>query len=94
MKYLQLIEKKLPLIYDSKLEDVTDSGVKFIDSKGEEQFIEADTFVFCGSRITQRKTLEREFEGIIPKIVFIGDCNQPKDIRDAIKDTHDFARKI
>jgi hypothetical protein len=52
MKYLQLIEKKLPLIYDSKLEDVTDSGVKFIDSKGEEQFIEADTFVFCGSRIT------------------------------------------
>jgi len=36
MKYLQLIEKKLPLIYDSKLEDVTDSGVKFIDSKRED----------------------------------------------------------
>ncbi|MFW9943074.1 MAG: FAD-dependent oxidoreductase, partial [Candidatus Thorarchaeota archaeon] len=55
-------EKKLPLIYNSKLEDVTDSGVKYIDNKGNEQFIEADTLVFCGSRITQKKSLEKEFE--------------------------------
>ena len=87
-------EKKLPLIYNSKLEDVTDAGVKYIDTKGEEQFIEADTLVFCGSRITQKKTLEKEFEGRIPKLVFIGDCNQPRDIREAMKDAHDFAREI
>jgi 2,4-dienoyl-CoA reductase-like NADH-dependent reductase (Old Yellow Enzyme family) len=87
-------EKKLPLIYNSKLEDVTDTGVKYIDSKGEEQFIEADTLVFCGSRITEKKKLEKEFEGKISKVVFIGDCNQPRDIREAIKDAHDFAREI
>lgn len=87
-------EKKLPLIYNSKLEDVTDAGVKYIDTKGEERFIEADTLVFCGSRITQKKTLEKEFEDIIPKLVFIGDCNQPRDIREAMKDAHDFAREI
>ncbi len=87
-------EKKLPLIYKSKLEDVTDSGVTYRDSEGNEQFIEADTLVFCGSRITPKKTLEKEFEGTIPTIVFIGDCNQPRDIREAIKDAHDFAREI
>ncbi|MFW9822691.1 MAG: FAD-dependent oxidoreductase [Candidatus Thorarchaeota archaeon] len=87
-------EKKLPLIYNSKLEDVTDTGVKYIDNSGNEQFIEADTLVFCGSRITQKRALEKEFEGIIPKLVFIGDCNQPRDIREAMKDAHDFAREI
>ncbi|MFX1280424.1 MAG: FAD-dependent oxidoreductase, partial [Promethearchaeota archaeon] len=87
-------EKNLPLIYNSKLEDVTDTEVKYLDNKGEEHFIEADTLVFCGSRITEKKKLEKEFEGKIPKIVFIGDCNQPRDIREAIKDAHDFAREI
>lgn len=87
-------EKKVPLIYKSKLEDVTDSGVKYIDSKGEIQFMKADSLVFCGSRITQKNALEKEFKGIIPKIVFIGDCNQPRDIREAMKDAHDFARDI
>ncbi len=87
-------EKKLPLIYNSKLEDVTDSGVKYIDNKGNEQFIEADTLVFCGSRITQKNALEKGFEGSIPKIVFIGDCNQPRDIREAMTDAHNFAREI
>ncbi|MFX1346890.1 MAG: hypothetical protein ACFFAI_17470, partial [Promethearchaeota archaeon] len=87
-------EKKLPLIYKSKLEDLTDSGVKYIDSKGEVQFMEADSLVFCGSRITQKNALEKEFKGIIPKVVFIGDCNQPRDIREAMKDAHDFARDI
>ncbi|MFX1455678.1 MAG: FAD-dependent oxidoreductase, partial [Promethearchaeota archaeon] len=87
-------EKKLPLIYNSKLEDVTDKGVKYIDNNGNEQFIEADTLVFCGSRITQKNALEKEFEGTIPKIVFIGDCNQPRDIREAMTDAHNFAREI
>ncbi|MFW9896152.1 MAG: FAD-dependent oxidoreductase [Candidatus Thorarchaeota archaeon] len=87
-------EKKLPLIYNSKLEDVTDAGVKYSDNEGNEHFIEADTLVFCGSRITQKKSFEKEFEGMIPKIVFIGDCNQPRDIREAMRDAHDFAREI
>ncbi|MFX1324483.1 MAG: FAD-dependent oxidoreductase [Promethearchaeota archaeon] len=97
-RYLWIYEyfkaKKLPLLYNCKLEEITDFGVKFIDGKGEEQFIEADTLVYCGSRITQRKELEKEVEGKIPLIVSIGDCKQPRDIREAIKDAHDFAREI
>ena len=69
------------LIYNSKLEDVTDTGVKCLDNDENEQFIEADTLVFCGSWITQKKALGKEFEVTIPNIVFIGDCNQPRDIR-------------
>ncbi|MHA1729884.1 MAG: oxidoreductase [Promethearchaeota archaeon] len=91
-EYMQ--KEKIPVYYESKLEDVTDTGVKFIDSKGNEQIIEADTLVFCGSRISRRKALEEEFDGMIPKIVFIGDCKQPRDIQQAMKDAHDFARSI
>jgi 2-enoate reductase len=92
--YEYLKKKQIPLIFESRLADVTDAGVKYLDKEGEEHFIEADTLVFCGSRITRRKALEKEFEGTISNVVFIGDAKQPRDIRESIRDAHDFAREV
>lgn len=92
LEYLK--KKETPIFYGAKLENVSDGKVIFTDSEGNEQSIEADSLVYCGSRISSRKTLEKEFEGVAPEVVFLGDCKQPGDIRNAMKDAHDFARNV
>jgi 2,4-dienoyl-CoA reductase-like NADH-dependent reductase (Old Yellow Enzyme family)/thioredoxin reductase len=94
MIYRYFKQNKIPIFREAKLVDVTDTSVIIIDSEGNEQSIEADTFVYCGSRISSRKSLEKQFENVGPKIVFIGDCKQPGDIQAALKDGQTFAREI
>jgi 2-enoate reductase len=87
-------EKKTPIYYGAKLDDITDTEVIFTDQEGNSQSIEADTLVWCGSRISERKILEKEFEGSTQKVVFLGDAKQPRDIQAAMRDANDFAREI
>jgi len=91
-RYLK--DKNIPIFEKAKLLDVTENGVKFLNSKKEEQFVEAEALIYCGSRITNGKSLKTEFEGIAPEIVLIGDCNQPRDIGAAMKDAQSFARNL
>ena len=92
MRYLR--DKQIPVYTNAKLVDVTENGVTFLNKDKEEQFIEADGLVFCGSRITNGKQLKAEFEGVVPEIVLIGDCKRPRDIREAMKDAQTFARSL
>ncbi|TFG22990.1 MAG: hypothetical protein EU529_08720, partial [Promethearchaeota archaeon] len=92
LEYLR--DNKLPIYTKAKLLDVTDKGVKFLDENKEEQFIEADTLVYCGSRITKAKKLKKHFEGVAPVIQLIGDCKRPRDIAQAMKDAQTFVRKL
>jgi 2,4-dienoyl-CoA reductase-like NADH-dependent reductase (Old Yellow Enzyme family) len=92
LKYFK--EKKIPIYYKAKLLDVTNKGVKFLDENQKEQFIEADTLVFCGSRISNAKKLKTQLEGAAPKIELIGDCKRPRDIQEAMNDAQTFARKL
>ena len=50
----------------------------FLDENKNEQSIEADTFVFCGSRISDGKKLKQMFEGVAPEIVLLGDAKTPE----------------
>jgi 2,4-dienoyl-CoA reductase-like NADH-dependent reductase (Old Yellow Enzyme family) len=92
LNYLK--KKDIPIYKNAKLLDVTEKEVKFLDENGDEQSIEADTLVYCGSRITHGKRLNEEFEGVAPEIVLIGDGKQPRDIEVAIKEAQDFARNL
>ena len=92
LNYLK--KKDIPIYKNAKLLDVTEKEVKFLDENGEEQSIEADTLVYCGSRITHGKKLKEEFEGVAPEIVLIGDGKQPRDIEVAIKEAQAFARNL
>jgi 2-enoate reductase len=92
LEYLR--DKKIPIYTKAKLLDVTDKGVKFIDENKKEQFIEADSLVYCGSRMTKAKKMKKQFKDVAPKITLIGDCKRPRDIAEAIKDAQTFARKL
>jgi 2-enoate reductase len=92
LNYLR--KRDIPIYKKAKLLDVTEKEVKFLDENGKEQSIEADTLVYCGSRITQGKKLKEEFEGVAPEIVLIGDGKQPRDIEVAIKEAQTFARNL
>ena len=74
--------------------DVTEKGVSFLDKDGKEQLIEADSLVFCGSRLSNGKKLRKACEGAAPKIVLIGDAKRPRDIGEVTKDAQTFARKL
>ena len=92
---LEYLKNNNILVYTkAKLLDVTENGVKFLDKDGTEQFIEADTLVYCGSRLSNGKKLKKECEGAAPKIVLIGDAKRPRDIAQAMKDAQNFARKL
>ncbi len=92
LRYLR--DKKIHVYTKAKLLDVTEEGVKFLDENQEEQFIEADTLVYCGSRIANGKALKEKFEGTAPEIVLIGDCKRPRDIKEAMADAQKFARSL
>jgi 2,4-dienoyl-CoA reductase-like NADH-dependent reductase (Old Yellow Enzyme family)/thioredoxin reductase len=92
LEYLR--DNKIPIYTKAKLLDVTEKGVKFLDENKTEQFIEADTLVYCGSRITNAKKLKTQFEEVAPKIQLIGDCKRPRDIAEAMNDAQTFVRKL
>jgi len=92
LRYLR--NNKIPVYTKAKLLEVTKEGVKFLDENQEEQFIEADTLVYCGSRIATGRSLKKKFEGAVPEIVLIGDCDSPRDIKEAMADAQKFARSL
>jgi len=85
---------RLPVYYNAELIDVTETAVKFLDENKVEQSIEADTFVFCGSRISNAKKLKQMYEGVAPEIVLLGDAKKPRDIGEAFKDAQKYIRKL
>ena len=89
-----LRDSKIPIYTSAKLLDVTSEGVTFLDKDQNEQFIEADSLVYCGSRITNGKALRERFEGTAPEIKLIGDCRKPRDIQAAMRDAQKFIRSL
>ncbi|MFX1339355.1 MAG: FAD-dependent oxidoreductase [Promethearchaeota archaeon] len=87
-------DNNIPIYTKAKLLEVSDKGVKFLDENKTEQFIEADTLIYCGSRITKAKKLKKELEEVTFKIQLIGDCKRPRDIAEAMNDAQTFARKL
>ncbi|MHA2180698.1 MAG: oxidoreductase [Promethearchaeota archaeon] len=87
-------DKNIPTYIKAKLLDVTNEGVKFLDENQNEQFIEADTLIYSGARISNGKKLQSIFEGSAPEIVLIGDCKSPRDIQAAMTDAQKFAREL
>jgi len=92
LEYLR--DNKIPVYTKAKLLDVTEKGIKFLDEHKNEQFIEADTLVYCGSRITKAKKLKKQFEEVAPQIQLIGDCKRPRNISEAMNDAQTFVRRL
>jgi 2,4-dienoyl-CoA reductase-like NADH-dependent reductase (Old Yellow Enzyme family) len=84
----------IPVYPRARLLDVDERGLKFLDETGTEQFIEADTVIYCGSRISLGKALKKEYKVLAPKVEAIGDGKKPRDIQAALKDAQTFVRRL
>lgn len=89
----RLTQKGIIMLTGVKYEQIIEKGLVIIDSKGERQILEADTIVIAaGAKPNQ--ALAKQLEGKVPEIYCIGDCVEPRRIREAIHDAALIARKI
>lgn len=72
---------------------VTPQGLVLTTDDGETKTIKADSIVLAAGAIPNRKLLE-ELKGEVPEIHLVGDCVEPRTIRDAIVDGFHIALKI
>ncbi|MFC1926232.1 FAD-dependent oxidoreductase [Chloroflexota bacterium] len=77
------LEKKcVKFLPGVKYKEITEDGLAIIDSEGNEQLLEADTIVYASGALPDRELYESlggEFEAKLA-----GDCDEPRNIREAI----------
>lgn len=83
----QLSELKIPVITHTKVEAVTDTGVRTINNTFKTKFFSADTVLFA-TGMKARKDKVNELRRLVPEteVSVIGDCYEPRRLMNA---THD-----
>lgn len=89
----RLLAKGVTLLTGVRYNEVTPQGLVLTTTEGETKTIEADTIVLAAGAIPDKKLLE-ELKGKVPEIYAIGDCVEPRTIRDAIADGFRIAWEI
>lgn len=89
----RLLEKGVTLIPGVKYNEVTPAGLLVTTKEGEKKNIEADTIVIAAGAIPDRKLYD-EIKGSLPEIHFVGDCAEPRTIREAIADGYRIGLEI
>jgi len=91
--FLTRLEKEgIQIKTHTTLKEITDGGVK-VDEKGESRFIKADTVIFAVSFESDNK-LARELKGRVPELYMVGDCEEPRTIREAIEEGFNIGMRI
>ena len=89
----RLAAKGVAMLTGVRYEEITDKGLIFRDSQGKRTTIEADTIVLAaGARPSAQ--LANELKGKVRLLYAIGDCVEPRRIREAIHDGARVAREI
>jgi NADPH-dependent 2,4-dienoyl-CoA reductase/sulfur reductase-like enzyme len=81
----RLLEKGITLLTGVSYGGSIPGGVALTTKEGERRTIEADTVVLAAGASPNRQ-LYGDLKGRIPEIYLIGDCVEPRSIRDAIAD--------
>jgi len=89
----RLAEKGVTLLTGIRYHEVTPDGLVVTTEAGERKTIAADTIVLAAGANPNRK-LQEELKGKVPEIHLVGDCVEPRTIRDAIADGFRIARQI
>ena len=89
---MRLEKNRVRIETNVKVEAITDKGVRGIRD-GSSEFFEGDSIVLAiGTR--PDKELAKELEGKVTELHLIGDCVEPHQIMEAIKDGFHIAREI
>ena len=84
------------VMFNIQVNDVTAEGVHVTDGEGAKTVLLCDTLIFS-RRFGERKTndsLFDELQGKVAEVYKIGDCAQPRNIKDAVWEANEVARKI
>jgi 2,4-dienoyl-CoA reductase (NADPH2) len=73
--------------------EITDRGLTIINAAGEKQTVEADSIV-PALPLAPDTSLLKTLKGKIPEIYAIGDCQEPRQIVDAIADGSRIGRML
>ena len=81
----RLLAKGVNLLPGVNYKEFVPQGLVLNTKEGETKTIEADTIVFATGALPNNRLYE-ELKGKVPEIYLVGDCVQPRTIRDAIAD--------
>ena len=89
----QLEENNVTLIFNTKLEEITNGGAITQDNRWNKKEIPADTIILSFGFRSRTGTVE-ELSGIVADTYIIGDCKKPSDIAQAIHDGFNVAAEL
>jgi len=89
----RLLDKGVTLLREVKYNSVGPEGVNITTKDGEERTIEADTVVLAAGSVPDNALYE-DIKGKISEVYSIGDCVEPRTIRDAISEGFSIGQKI
>ncbi len=89
----RLLKKNVTLLTDITYNEVTPNGLVVTNKKGERKAIKVDTIVLAAGSVPD-KELCRAIETMVPEVYIIGDCIQPRTIRDAIADGYSVGLRM
>jgi 2,4-dienoyl-CoA reductase-like NADH-dependent reductase (Old Yellow Enzyme family)/thioredoxin reductase len=81
------------ILRGAKIISCEESGIRVVFQGSEKGFIEGDTVIMAlGYRPLNQ--LEKDLQGLVPRIHSIGDCVKPRRIIDAVSEAYDIASQI
>ena len=72
---------------DVKCQQINEAGIVVVLKDGKEQILEVDTVVVAVGAKSDIKLWE-SIKEIVPEIYLVGDCVEPRRIRDAVSEGH------
>jgi len=87
------LSKGITVKTETKCVEINDKGVAAIGPDGKEQLFEADTVIYAVG-IKARTDVVDRLRGSAPEFVWIGDCNKPQKVTEAVRAGYDAAMDI
>ena len=89
----RLLEKGVTLLTEIKYDEVTPGYLVVTTKEGKRKTIEADTIVLAAGSVPDEK-LYQEVKGKVSETYLVGDCVEPRKIREAIAEGYQAGLKI
>ncbi|MFH1032095.1 MAG: NAD(P)/FAD-dependent oxidoreductase [Chloroflexota bacterium] len=86
-------KKGVKLMTEVKYEEITDKGLTITTKDGKRQTLEADSIIPV-MPLAPSTELVKSLQGKVPEVYSVGDCREPRLIREAIGDGYRTARHI
>jgi len=89
----RLANNGVELVGGASYERITPQGLVIRDREGRERLLEADTIVIAAGALAQ-DGLEQALEGKVPEIYRVGDCVEPRTIKEAMAEAYMTALRL